>query len=110
MHSDVALILDEMGVVDAREAGSAVYQLAMGAGKGRARRDGLLRERTSWRAVIISSGEIRLADKLAEDRRRSTAGHVIRLLDIPADAGKGFGCFDHGGGPRRFWRGDDTRA
>jgi uncharacterized protein (DUF927 family) len=98
MHSDVALVLDEMGVVDAREAGSAVYQLAMGAGKGRARRDGLLRERTSWRAVVISSGEIRLADKLAEDRRRSTAGHAIRLLDIPADAGKGFGCFDHGGG------------
>ena len=97
MHSDVALVLDEMGVVDARDAGSAVYQLAMGAGKGRARRDGLLRERTSWRAVVISSGEIRLADKLAEDRRRSTAGHAIRLLDIPADARKGFGCFDHGG-------------
>jgi uncharacterized protein (DUF927 family) len=95
-HSDVAIVLDEMGVVDAREAGSAVYQLAMGAGKGRARRDGLLRERTSWRAVVISSGEIRLADKLAEDRRRSTAGQAVRLLDIPADAGKGFGCFDHG--------------
>jgi uncharacterized protein (DUF927 family) len=36
--------------------------------------------------------------KLSEDRGgKARAGQLVRLLDIPADRGKGFGAFDHGG-------------
>jgi uncharacterized protein (DUF927 family) len=47
--------------------------------------------------MYISNGEVRLSDKLVERGRRARAGQQIRLIDLPADAGKGFGVFDHGG-------------
>jgi putative DNA primase/helicase len=96
--TDTALILDELGVVEARDAAAAVYGLSNGSGKARASRDGSLREPKSWRVIFLSSGEIPIATKLQEDRgRRARAGQLVRLLDIPADAGKGFGAFDSGG-------------
>jgi putative DNA primase/helicase len=96
--TDTALILDELGVVEARDAAAAVYGLSNGTGKARAARDGSLREPKSWRVIFLSSGEIPIATKLQEDRgRRARAGQLVRLLDIPADAGKGFGAFDSGG-------------
>jgi len=54
----------------------------------------------TWRTLILSTGEIRLADKLTEGKQRTMAGQAVRLVDIPADAGKGFGSFDHGGKTR----------
>jgi uncharacterized protein (DUF927 family) len=97
LHTDTALLLDELGVAEAREAGAAIYQLSAGSGKGRAARDGLLRAGMTWRTFYISTGEIGLGDKLVESRQRATAGQSVRLLEIPADAGTGFGVFDHGG-------------
>jgi putative DNA primase/helicase len=38
-----------------------------------------------------------MSAKMAEGGRKARAGQQIRLLDIPADAGKGFGAFDHAG-------------
>ena len=93
-HNDVALPLDELGVVDPRDAATAVYQLAGGQGKGRSRKDGSLRESQTWRVMILSTGEVRLADKIVEGRQRAMAGQMVRLLDVPADAGKGAGAFD----------------
>ena len=47
---------------------------------------------------VLSSGELPIETKIAEDYGRKTrAGQTIRLLDIPADRGLGFGAFDHGG-------------
>jgi uncharacterized protein (DUF927 family) len=54
LASDTVLILDEMGVVDARDAAAAIYGLANGAGKQRAAQDGSLREPKSWRVIVIS--------------------------------------------------------
>jgi putative DNA primase/helicase len=48
--TDTALVLDEMGVLDAREAGPAIYALANGNGKQRAARDGSLRTEVMARA------------------------------------------------------------
>ncbi len=96
--SDTVLILDELGVVDARDAASSLYGLANGSGKARAARDGSLREPKSWRVLILSTGEVPTETKLAEDRgRKARAGQLVRMLDIPADRGVGFGAFDHGG-------------
>jgi putative DNA primase/helicase len=99
ISTDTVLILDELGVVEAREAAAAVYQLASGTGKGRSTRDGSLRPSLTWRVIVLSTGEMQMASKINEDRngRRAQAGQAVRLLDIAADAKKGFGVFDNAG-------------
>jgi putative DNA primase/helicase len=95
LATDTVLVLDELGVIDSRELTAAVYQLAIGHGKGRARRDGSMRTPASWRVMVISTGEVSIASKVEEDRnRRARAGQEVRILDILADAGRGYGAFD----------------
>ena len=74
LHTDTILPLDELGVVDAKEAAPVVYSLTGGVGKGRANRDGCARRSLTWRVIILSTGEIRLADKLIEERRKPRVG------------------------------------
>lgn len=96
-HSDTFLCLDEMAQITAKDAGEAAYMLANGSGKSRARTDGLARKTAKFRVMFLSSGEIGLADKVAEDGRgkRATAGQQIRIVDVPADAGAGHGLFEN---------------
>ncbi len=57
-----------------------------------------MRTPLTWRVLTLSTGEMPMAAKIAEDKqRRAYAGQAVRLLDIPADAGRGFGVFDHAG-------------
>ncbi len=96
--TDTLLALDEIGVADARDAATAIYQLAAGVGKRRSRRDGSAGALRTWHVLVLSTGEIPMASKITEDRgRRAYAGQSVRLLDIPADAGQGYGAFDHAG-------------
>ena len=96
--TDTVLILDELGVIEAGDAAAAIYGLANGTGKARAARDGSLRNPKTWRTLILSTGELAIEGKLAEDRGRcAKAGQLVRMLDISADRGLGFGVFDHGG-------------
>ena len=96
LHCDALLCLDEMGQVDGREAGAIAYMLANGCGKARANRDGFARPSAEWRLLFLSSGEVGLADKIAEDGRgrRAAAGQQVRIVDIAADAGAGLGLFE----------------
>ena len=94
LHCDTLFSLDEMGQVEPHEAGVIVYTLANGSAKGRARRDGSPRAAAQWRILIMSSGEITLADKMAELGKRRHVGQGVRLADIPADAGAGKGAFE----------------
>ncbi len=91
--NSTVLALDEMGEVSGREAGAAAYMLGNGAGKARADRSGRARPVARWRVMILSSGEIGLADKVAEAGGRPAAGQMVRLLDIAAD-NFSFGAFD----------------
>ncbi|HEY8381584.1 MAG TPA: DUF927 domain-containing protein [Microvirga sp.] len=93
-HSGTLLALDELGELDAKEAGGMAYLLVNGQGKGRGTRDGGAKERAEWRVMLLSTGEIGLADKIAETGRRAKAGQLVRLVDVPADAGKGQGLFE----------------
>jgi putative DNA primase/helicase len=104
LATDTALVLDELGVLDARDAAAAIYALANGGGKQRAARDGSAREPKSWRVTFISSGENPFEAKLTEGKGKARAGQLLRLLDVPADRGRGFGVFDNGG------RDDDAGA
>jgi uncharacterized protein (DUF927 family) len=110
ISSDTILVLDELGVVEAREAAAAIYQLASGSGKQRAGRDGRLRPPLTWSVLVLSTGEMPMSSKINEDRngRRAQAGQAVRLLDIPADAGKGFGVFDNAGPDNDAARLSDT--
>ena len=50
-----------------------------------------------WRTLFLSSGEISIADKIAEAGRgrRMAAGQSVRVVDIAADAGAGLGLFEN---------------
>ncbi len=94
-HCDTLLCLDELAEVDGNAAYKTAYMLANGQGKARADRNDHFREPSEWRLIFFSTGEIGLGDKIAEAGRKVTAGQEVRIVDIPADAGQGFGIFDH---------------
>jgi putative DNA primase/helicase len=96
-HNETFLCLDELAQLDPREAGSVAYMIANGMGKARAGRSGSLRSPAQWKVFFLSSGELSLAELAGRDGRgakRSAAGQEIRILDVEADAGLGFGLFD----------------
>ena len=94
-HNDGLLVLDELAQIDPREAGVAAYALANGDGKKRLRPDATLRQPVRWRLILLSSGEIGLADHVASDGKggRVAAGQELRLIDVAADAGAGLGIW-----------------
>ena len=91
------MVLDELSMVDARDAQQALYGIANGQGKQRAARDGSPREPKSWRVLYLSSGELPVEAKLSTPGRKARAGQLVRLLDVPAERGAGIGVFDNGG-------------
>jgi putative DNA primase/helicase len=93
-HCDTLRCLDEMAEVESRTAFRTAYMLPNGQGKARAGRSGDVRPSAEWRVLFVSTGEIGLANKIAEDGRRATAGQEVRIVDIPADAGAGLGLFE----------------
>jgi putative DNA primase/helicase len=102
--SDTFLALDEIGVASGHEVGNVVYSIAGGIGKQRANRDGSAKLPNTWRIFILSTGEISISDKIREGGKRARVGQEIRVLDINADAGKGFGVFDVGDNPENLAR------
>lgn len=91
--TDALLVLDELGMADANEVGSIIYQLGNETGKARATRDGSAKPRRTWRLPYLSSGEIPVASKMGERGNTVHAGQDVRLANIPADAGAGMGLF-----------------
>ncbi|MDR5803459.1 DUF927 domain-containing protein [Caballeronia sp. LZ001] len=94
LHNDTLLVLDELAQVDPREAGEIAYMLANGSGKARAGRTGSARARQSWRLLFLSAGEIGLSQHMQAGGKKAKAGQEVRLVEIPADAGRGFGLFE----------------
>jgi putative DNA primase/helicase len=94
LHSDLLLILDEIGELDPRHAAGVAYMLANGQGKGRANRSGGARAAARWRLLFLSSGEVSLGDLVAQAGGTLRAGQEVRVIDVPADAGAGLGIFD----------------
>jgi putative DNA primase/helicase len=96
--SDVVLILDELGQLDSKDAATALYMLASGVGKIRMNRNATLQDIKTWRAFMLSSGEMTVEAKIAQLRgAKAYTGATLRLLNVTADRGLGFGVFDSAG-------------
>ncbi|WPP44048.1 DUF927 domain-containing protein [Pseudomonas sp. AN-1] len=94
-HSDGLLVLDEIHQCDARVIGDTVYMLGNGTGKTRANdRGAVAKQAYSWRLLFLSTGEKTLAQHMAEGGKELKAGMEVRMVGIPADAGKGLGLFE----------------
>lgn len=91
--NSTVLLLDEMSEINGRDAGETAYMLANGRGKARANVQGGARSSARWKMALISTGEIGLADKVAEAGRRPMAGQAVRLLDLHV-TDRQFGVFD----------------
>lgn len=94
LHSDLLLLLDEIGQLDPRSAGAAAYLLANGLGKGRSNRDGSARAAVRFRVLFLSAGEVGLGDLVTAAGHKSRAGHEVRVIDVPADVEGGAGVFE----------------
>ena len=94
LHSDLLLILDEIGQLDPKHAGAVAYLLANGQGKGRSHRDGTPRAVSTWRVLFLSTGEVGLSDLVTQGGGKVRAGQEVRVIDLTADAGAGLGVFD----------------
>ncbi|WP_236960888.1 DUF927 domain-containing protein [Methylobacterium durans] len=99
-HNDSLLALDELGMCEPKDLDAAAYALTGGSGKGRLKADGDMRTRQRWRIMVLSTGEITFAQRIADGAflRGARAGQMVRFVDVPADAGQGHGLFDHSAG------------
>lgn len=105
LHSDALLALDEIGQASSRGIAEMAYMVANGMGKTRAAQDGNAKLARYWRCMVLSTGEVGLAEKIREEGGIVKAGQLVRLVDVPADAGAGMGLFEniHGhAGPQSF--------
>ncbi|SEJ33084.1 Uncharcterized protein, DUF927 family [Azotobacter beijerinckii] len=94
-HSDGLLVLDEIHQCDPREVGEIVYMLGNGTGKTRANdRGAVAKQAYSWRLLFLSTGEKTLGQHIADGGKDLKAGMEVRMVGIPADAGKGLGLFE----------------
>lgn len=93
-HNDSLLILDEMGQVLPAKIGDIAYMLANGKGKIRASPRSAIQPERTWRLLALSSGEITISEHMDEAGKKIKAGQEVRIVDIPADAGAGYGIFE----------------
>ena len=83
------LMLDDLGQSDAKDCGQAAYLIANGQGKARMQKEGGNRPLSTWKTMILSSGEIDITQHMSEAGKVAKGGQIARLPSIPADAGAG---------------------
>lgn len=83
-HSDMLLVLDELGQASSQVVGKVIYMLANGSGKTRAHANGEARKPKTWRLPFLSTGEITLTEKLGEVGLKAKAGQEIRFMELPS--------------------------
>lgn len=94
-HNDGLLVLDEIGEMSPGEAGSVVYMIVNGQGKGRMQSDSSISARKTWTVAVVSNGEIGLSELMAEGGAKARAGQELRMLEIPALPEIAHGMWEH---------------
>jgi uncharacterized protein (DUF927 family) len=87
------LVLDEIGAGRDADLGKVIYMLGNGIGKVRGSVDETTRKQGSWRLPWLSTGEKKVSEVLGESGKDSTAGHEVRMIELPADANEGWGVY-----------------
>ncbi|MEF9675913.1 DUF927 domain-containing protein [Pectobacterium aroidearum] len=83
-HNDGLMPLDEVGQgADPVSVAQAAYALFNGIGKLQGAKEGGNRDLKRWRTVAISTGEMDLETFIASVGRKTKAGQLVRLLNIP---------------------------
>jgi len=104
-HNDALLILDEIHQVQGRDAARIAYLLSNGSGRSRMTAETEARRIITWRLLYLSAGEKTLAEHADSAGVKTKAGSEVRLLNVPANPGNGYGLFEnlHGSGtPAEF--------
>ncbi len=92
-YCDIMLPLDEIGQATGNEIGNTIYMLGNGMGKGRMSSNTELRNRQIFRTLFLSTGEKTLEAHMGESGKSVRAGQEVRLVDILADMGAGYGIY-----------------
>ncbi|MDQ6962976.1 MAG: DUF927 domain-containing protein, partial [Mariprofundaceae bacterium] len=74
--NDLPLCLDEIGEGSARDVGGIIYNLMSDTGKVRMNKGCGIRERKSWRILLLSSGEHSIPDYIAEGGQTAKGGQL----------------------------------
>lgn len=93
-HNHMTLIFDELGQVNDNIMEDMTYMIFNGQGKRRMTKRLVVEAPRRFQVMVISSGELSIANKIRRSGKRVNAGALIRFIDVPADAGKGLGIFD----------------
>ncbi len=94
-HNDCVIVMDEMGEADSKTLGALIYMLCNGVGKQRGDRDASLRDRKVFRILGLGSSEVKAETLMASVGQKIQPGQELRLLEILADGGAGFGVFEN---------------
>jgi len=95
-RNDTLLPLDEVNQVDGEKLKAIIYMLGNGQGKNRSSSTGNNQRVKTWRLILLSTGEIKIADKINEDSgKTSSAGVGVRIIDILAEPESGHGVFEN---------------
>lgn len=94
-HNHQLMILDEFAEIPPGKAQSLIYQMTNGRGALRARSDGRLRMPNHWQTLVLSSGEVSLAEHCARLQVPLAEGQKVRMVDLPALSSKGQGLFEN---------------
>ncbi len=93
------ICLDELKTADpnpktaAQITSAIVYKLSMGQGKATSNKYNDS-EQYNWHIVILSTGEDSLAKHAKSGGIKRKPGEEVRMIDVPADAGQGWGIFE----------------
>lgn len=97
-HNDSTLILDESKLLDkdlittAKTITNRVYMLTGGKGKARSPLYG--NSVAEWKLGVFSTGELSFAQHTEAGKIERLEGENVRMIDVPADAGRGMGIFE----------------
>ena len=94
--NDGIFFLDEIGVCDKpREIPNWIYTVCHGMGAARANSNMTAKARRTWTLLGLSTGEVGLREIAVINNANTHTGQEIRLANIPADVGAGFGIFEY---------------
>ena len=96
-HNDGLMPLDEVGQgADPVSVSQSAYALFNGVGKLQGAKEGGNRDLKRWRTVAISTGEMDLETFIALTGRKTKAGQLVRLLNIPLSKAVRFHEYSNG--------------